>query len=93
MIIIKRETVLDAIHHTRIHLERADQAARVCLTVGNEAREAKISEQPWLQELLTNESEEAGQAVTTEQDKAIDAITQLIIEATGQEVTVTEAQE
>ena len=90
MITIERAAVLDAIHHTRIHLERADHAARVCLHAD---RSRQGTTKPWLQDLLTKESEEAGQHVTIEQDRAIDTITQLITQATGQEVTITQAQE
>lgn len=90
MITIEREAVLEAIQHSRVHLERADQAARVCL---QSDREAQSSTNAWAQELFTRDSEQAGQHVTIEQDKAIDAITQLIAEVTSQDVTIMGAQE
>jgi len=90
MITIQREAILEAIGKARTHLHHADNAARVCLQAD---RGRQGATKAWLRDLLANESEEAGQAVTTEQDRAIDAITRLIAEATGQDITITEAQE
>ena len=90
MITIQREAILDAFTKARTHLHYADHAASTCLHADHKAQGTT---KPWLQALLTNESKEAAQLVTTEQDKAIDAVTQLIIKATGQNVTITDGQE
>lgn len=90
MITIERHTILQAISKARTHLHHADHAAKLCLQAD---RGAQGTTKPWLQDLLTNESEQAGQQVTTEQDKAIDHIADLIRKATGQGVSITDAQE
>lgn len=89
MITIEREAILEAIGKARTHLHHADHAAQVCLQAD---RRRQGATKPWLKDLLTKESEEAGQQVTIEQNKAIGRITQLITEATHQEITITKGK-
>lgn len=89
MITIERDTILQAMGQARLHLERADQAARVCIEAD---QEAKDHDREWAQDLFTHESEQQGQAVITEQNKAIDAITRLIADA-GHDIMIMGAHE
>jgi len=87
VITIERDAILEAMDRARIHLHHADRAAELCLQADHDA---EVSKKPWAQDLFTQESEDAGRMITDEQNKAISAITQLITEATNQDITITE---
>ena len=87
MIALQKQAVYDAVVHARVHLDRAEQAARFALVMEKDA--AKAPEGP-IRDSLMEEAERGHQGVTLEHDRAIAAITLMLSMQLGQTIQAVE---
>ena len=87
-ITLQKQAIREALVHARVHLERAEQAAKYAQTM-----EAKITNRPISERHTFEKEAKAGrQGITMEHDRAIACITQMLSKQTGQTVRAIEEQ-